>query len=358
MRVKRKFSGGGVGGRELAAHVHDVDPQVRAGGQQTRAQLVVVLDHDLHVRRPGRRVRAQAEQQRARVLGAGDAERVGAGEVGVEAGEAEALAPGLGGVFEAEQHASRLVAQAGELAAWEHERLLDLAVLGRLDGTCPQGQVVGRQRVDEVPREAHRGRPVREAQADAILVHHGWFWRGEDGRIAGFRKNRLKSLLAHDINLYGYHLPLDGHAEFGNNAQLAQRMEWIVDGRFGDQDIGWMGRMDKPMTRAELARKLAAELGRAPLVIGDDDPDRPLVRIAWCSGGAQSLFEEAVDQGVDVYLSGEVSEQNVHLARESGVTYIAAGHHATERYGVRALAEHLAERFGLYCEFVDIDSPV
>jgi putative NIF3 family GTP cyclohydrolase 1 type 2 len=112
------------------------------------------------------------------------------------------------------------------------------------------------------------------------------------------------------------------------------------------------------MTRAELGRKLAAELGREPLVMGDDDEDRPLLRIAWCSGGAQSMFEEAVDQGADVYLSGEVSEQNVHLARESGVTYFAAGHHATERYGVRALAEHLLERFGLQCEFIDIDSPV
>ena len=112
------------------------------------------------------------------------------------------------------------------------------------------------------------------------------------------------------------------------------------------------------VSRAELVQRLAAELGRAPQVIGDDDSDRPLLRIAWCSGGAQSLFEQAVEQGVDVYLSGEVSEQNVHLARESGVIYIAAGHHATERYGVRALAEHLAERFDLQCEFVDIDSPV
>ena len=228
---------------------------------------------------------------------------------------------------------------------------------------CPNGlQVEGCAEIKRIVAGVTASQALLDAaierKADAILVHHGWFWRGEDGRIAGFRKNRLKSLLAHDINLYGYHLPLDGHAEFGNNAQLAQRMEWIVDGRFGDQDIGWMGRMDKPMTRAGLARKLAAELGREPLVIGDDDPDRPLVRIAWCSGGAQSLFEKAVDQGVEVYLSGEVSEQNVHLARESGVTYIAAGHHATERFGVRALAEHLAERFGLYCEFVDIDSPV
>ena len=246
----------------------------------------------------------------------------------------------------------------------ELTRYLDeLLDSGRFKDYCPNGlQVEGCAEIKRVVTGVTASQALVDAaierKADAILVHHGWFWRGEDGRIAGFRKSRLKSLLAHDINLYAYHLPLDGHAEFGNNAQLAQRMAWAVEGRFGEQDIGWIGRTDRPMARAELSRKLAAELGREPLVIGDNDADRLLSRIAWCSGGAQSLFEQAVDQGVDVYLSGEVSEQNVHLARESGVTYIAAGHHATERYGVRALAAHLAERFSLQCEFVDIDSPV
>jgi len=246
----------------------------------------------------------------------------------------------------------------------ELTRYLDgLLEAGRFKDYCPNGlQVEGRPEIGTIVAGVTASQALVDAavarNADAILVHHGWFWRGEDGRIAGFRRNRLKALLAHDINLYAYHLPLDSHAEFGNNAQLAQRMAWIVEGRFGEQDLGWLGRIDPPMTRAELPRKLADELGRAPLVIGDDDPERPLARIAWCSGGAQSFFEAAVDQGVDVYLSGEVSEQNVHLARESGVTYIAAGHHATERYGVQALAHHLAERFGLLCEFVDIDSPV
>jgi dinuclear metal center YbgI/SA1388 family protein len=249
--------------------------------------------------------------------------------------------------------------QRGELTRYL-DQLLDS---GHFKDYCPNGlQVEGCAEIERIVTGVTASQALVDAaierKADAILVHHGWFWRGEDGRIAGFRRNRLKLLLAHDINLYGYHLPLDAHAQLGNNAQLAQRMEWSVDGRFGEQDIAWIGRMSEPTTRAELGRKLAVELGREPLVIGDDDEDRPLTRIAWCSGGAQSLFEEAVDQGVDVYLTGEVSEQNVHLARESGVTYIAAGHHATERYGVRALAEHLAERFGLQCEFVDIDSPV
>ena len=239
----------------------------------------------------------------------------------------------------------------------------ELLETARFKDYCPNGlQVEGRAAIGKIVTGVTASQALLDAAiargADAILVHHGWFWRGEDGRIAGFRRHRLKALLAHDINLYAYHLPLDSHAEFGNNAQLAQRMGWVVDGRFGEHDLGWFGRLDQPLRRAELVQRLAAELGRAPQVIGDDDSDRPLLRIAWCSGGAQSLFEQAVEQGVDVYLSGEISEQNVHLARESGVTYIAAGHHATERYGVRALAEHLAERFDLHCEFVDIDSPV
>lgn len=239
----------------------------------------------------------------------------------------------------------------------------ELLEAARFKDYCPNGlQVEGCAEIRRIVAGVTASQALLDAaiarKADAILVHHGWFWRGEDGRIAGFRRRRLKALLAHDINLYAYHLPLDSHAEFGNNAQLAQRMGWFVEGRFGEQDLGWLGRLDQRMRRAELVQRLSVELGRTPQVIGDDDCDRSLVRIAWCSGGAQSLFEQAVDQGVDAYLSGEVSEQNVHLARESGVTYIAAGHHATERYGVRALAEHLAERFDLQCEFVDIDSPV
>ena len=239
----------------------------------------------------------------------------------------------------------------------------DLLEAGRFKDYCPNGlQVEGRTDIRRIVAGVTASQALVDAaiarEADAILVHHGWFWRGEDGRIAGFRKRRLKALLVNDINLYAYHLPLDSHVEFGNNVQLAQRMAWVVEGRFGEQDLGWLGRLDQPVSRVQLARRLTAELGREPLVIGDDDPATPVARIAWCSGGAQNFFEAAVDLGVDAYVSGEVSEQNVHLARESGVTYIAAGHHATERFGVQALARHVAETIGLHCEFVDIDSPV
>ena len=241
-----------------------------------------------------------------------------------------------------------------ELAAY----LDALLECGRFRDYCPNGlQVEGRAEVRRIVCGVSASQTLLEAAlaagADAVLVHHGWFWRGEDGRVTGIRRARLKTLLANDLNLFAYHLPLDAHAEFGNNAQLARRMGWTVDGRFGEQDIGFLGRTRG--TAGELADRLALELGRLPLLVGD--PARGIERIAWCSGGAQGYFEQAIAAGADAYVSGEISEQTTHLARESGVPYIAAGHHATERYGVQALGAHLAERFGLECRFVDIDNP-
>src|SRR5664279_5755101 len=227
------------------------------------------------------------------------------------------------------------------------DELLDSS---RFRDYCPNGlQVEGRAEVRRILAGVTASQALVDAaiarKADTLLVHHGWFWRGEDGRVTGVRKVRLQALLKHDINLIGYHLPLDSHPEFGNNAQLAKHLGWTVEGRFGEQDLGWYGRAAEPGTLAELVRSVSMRLQREPLLIGD--PDQTVNRLAWCSGGAQSLFEQAIAQGVDVYISGEISEQNVHLARESGVAYLAAGHHATERFGVQALAAHLAERFGL-----------
>ncbi|MBI4741498.1 MAG: Nif3-like dinuclear metal center hexameric protein [Betaproteobacteria bacterium] len=237
----------------------------------------------------------------------------------------------------------------------------DLLEASRFKDYCPNGlQVEGRNEVRRVVFGVTACRALLDAalarDADAIIVHHGWFWRGEDGRVTGLRKARLQTLLKHDINLIAYHLPLDGHPRFGNNAQLAHHLGWRAEGRFGEQEMGWFGRCGEPTPLAALSRQMAATLRRAPQAIGN--PDRMVERIAWCSGGAQCYFEQAIVLGVDAYVSGEISEQTVHLARESGVAYIAAGHHATERYGVQALAAHLAERFGLECEFVDIDNPV
>ena len=226
---------------------------------------------------------------------------------------------------------------------------------------CPNGlQVEGRPEVQRLVCGVTANQALIDAAvrlgADAILVHHGWFWRGEDGRVVGMRKKRLSTLLAADINLFAYHLPLDGHATLGNNAQLARLAGWKIEGRFGDQDIACLGAPVAAGTVGQLADSLASLLGRTPLLIGDDD--KPVQRLAWCSGGAQGWFEQAIATGADAYISGEISEQTVHLARESGVAYLAAGHHATERYGVMALAAHLQEQCGLNCQFVDIDNPV
>jgi dinuclear metal center YbgI/SA1388 family protein len=225
---------------------------------------------------------------------------------------------------------------------------------------CPNGlQVEGRERIQRIVCGVTACHALIEAaierQADAILVHHGWFWKSEDGRVTGFRKQRMARLLAQDINLFAYHLPLDAHATLGNNAQLALRLDWNITGCFGEQSIGFVGTPPAPVLAGELAHRLEKLLGRAPMLIGN--PARKVERIAWCSGGAQDYFEAALATGAVAFVSGEISEQTVHLARETGVAFIAAGHHATERYGVMALGVHLREKFGIDCEFVDIDNP-
>ena len=227
---------------------------------------------------------------------------------------------------------------------------------------CPNGmQVEGRAQIGCIVSGVTASAALLEAAiaegADAVLVHHGYFWRGEDMRVIGQKQRRLKLLLEHDINLFAYHLPLDMHAEFGNNAQLALQLGLQADGRFGENDLGWLGRADDSIhTVGDLARQVEQRLGRAPLLIGD--AAQPVRRIAWCTGAAQGMLGEAIDAGASVYLSGEISEPTVHLARESGVAYLACGHHATERYGVQALGVHLAQHFGIRHRFIDIDNPV
>ena len=226
---------------------------------------------------------------------------------------------------------------------------------------CPNGlQVEGRAEVARIVTGVTASAALLEAavaeRADAVLVHHGYFWRGEDGRITGMRRRRIGLLLEHNLNLFAYHLPLDAHPEVGNNAMLARQLGLAIESRFGEQDIGALGTATGGATAGSLARTVTEKLGRAPLLIGD--PARPLRRVAWCTGGAQGMFEQAIALGADAYVSGEISEQTVHLARESGVAYIAAGHHATERYGVQALGAHLAQHFGLEHRFIEIDNPV
>ena len=191
--------------------------------------------------------------------------------------------------------------------------------------------------------------------ADAIVVHHGIFWKGDDQRIIGARKRRIETLLRHGINLYAYHLPLDAHAELGNNVQLGRLLGLAEQARFGEQEIGLVGELDCVMSARDFASRVGIALARTPLLVGD--AARPVRRVAWCTGGAQGYFEEAIATGCDLYLSGEISEQTTHLARESGVPYLAAGHHATERYGVAALGLWLAREHGLLHHHCDIDNP-
>jgi dinuclear metal center YbgI/SA1388 family protein len=198
-----------------------------------------------------------------------------------------------------------------------------------------------------------------ERGADAIFVHHGLFWRGQDGRVTGWMKQRLAKLLAHDINLYAYHLPLDAHPTLGNNAQLGKLLgfsplESGEFGRFGEQDLGWLGRPEQQTFEAlteHVKFKLNRPLAQVDCAQGD------IKNVAWCTGGAQGYFEAAIAAGADVFITGEISEPQAHYAREMGVSYIACGHHASERYGAPAVAAHVAQQLGLAHEFVDIDNP-
>ncbi|HEY3597689.1 MAG TPA: Nif3-like dinuclear metal center hexameric protein [Paraburkholderia sp.] len=231
----------------------------------------------------------------------------------------------------------------------------------RFKDYCPNGlQVEGRRRVEKIATGVTASLAFLEAAlewgADAVLVHHGYFWRNEAAPITGRKYRRLKLLLANDINLFAYHLPLDDHPVYGNNAQLGAKLGLIGDARFGEHDIGWMTTLPMPVTLEHFTAQVEQTLGRTPLVLGD--ADRELRRVAWCTGAAQGYFDAAIEAGADVYLTGEISEQTTHTAAESGVAFLAAGHHATERFGVQALGSHLSEAFELEHLFIDIHNPV
>jgi dinuclear metal center YbgI/SA1388 family protein len=227
----------------------------------------------------------------------------------------------------------------------------------------PNGlQVEGAAQVRKIVSGVTASRALIEAaiaaKADTIFVHHGLFWRGQDGRVTGWMRQRLALLLAHDINLIAYHLPLDAHPELGNNAQLARQLGLVPLSRFGEQDLGFIGERDGGADFADaggLAEHVQASLGRAAVLVSGSP--RPIRKIAWCSGGAQGYFEAAIAAGADAFITGEISEPQAHYARESGVAFVACGHHASERYGAPAVAAHVAAQLGLAHEFIDIDNP-
>jgi len=231
----------------------------------------------------------------------------------------------------------------------------------RFKDYCPNGlQVEGRQNIGKIVSGVTASMALLEAahkaNADLVLVHHGYFWRNEDVRVIGMKRNRLAYLLKNDLNLMAYHLPLDAHAEFGNNVQLGKLLGLNAVDYAGDESLVAYAELETPVTLDDFLLRIESSLQRTPMLVGDRS--RLIKKVAWCTGAAQSYIEAAEALGADVFISGEISEQTTHQALEMGVAYVAAGHHATERYGVKALGAHLADRFNLEHEFIDIDNPV
>ncbi|MEO0435825.1 MAG: Nif3-like dinuclear metal center hexameric protein [Pseudomonadota bacterium] len=279
----------------------------------------------------------------------------------------------------------------------------------RFKDYCPNGlQVEGKEQVSRIAAAVTANQSVIDEAvrwgADALLVHHGYFWRGEEPAIVSMKKRRLASLLAAEVNLIAYHLPLDAHPELGNNAQLAARLGFTHEGPLLAEpgSVGNIGVVREPTSLEAIAQRWFEISGQDPLLIvpgerekmrlaardaqvlteerlaleekqeetrqekqGEklkgaigDGRTRPITRVAWCTGAAQDYIEQAAQLGAELYISGEISERTVHSARELNIAYMAAGHHATERYGVQALASLLASTFDVEWTFIDCDNPV
>jgi dinuclear metal center YbgI/SA1388 family protein len=224
---------------------------------------------------------------------------------------------------------------------------------------CPNGlQIQGTQQLKKIITGVTASQALIDLaidqQADVLLVHHGFFWKGEDPVLTGIKYRRIKALMDNNINLLAYHLPLDAHPQVGNNHQLAKVLKLKKIEFFGNQQLALLGQI-KSTTGESLSKKLEKLLQRKPLHIACN---RKIKTLALCTGAAQSYIVEAIEQGADAFISGEISENTVHIARENNIHYFAAGHHATERFGVQALAQHLVEKFKIDCKFIDSDNPV
>ncbi len=236
----------------------------------------------------------------------------------------------------------------------------ELLAVGTFDDYCPNGlQVEAGEVVTHLVSGVTASQALIEAAlelgADTLLVHHGYFWKGESPRLTGIKGRRIRTLMQGGISLLAYHLPLDAHPELGNNRQLAEHLDILDPQPLAGNGLLWQGRLEPALTAVELGERLAQRLGRSPLHIPVDG--RLIRRLGWCTGAGQGLIEQAAQWGLDAFLSGEISEQTVHQARELGIQYFSAGHHATERFGVAALGEHLAAHFGISHRFLDLPNP-
>jgi dinuclear metal center YbgI/SA1388 family protein len=247
----------------------------------------------------------------------------------------------------------------------ELEALLnDVLTPSNIKDYCPNGlQVEGRCDVVKIVTGVTASQALIdkavELNADAVLVHHGYFWKGESEPIRGMKGNRIKALIQNEVNLYAYHLPLDIHPTLGNNAQLAARLGLVTMGGLEPhpQSVAMYGELSAPISAVEFANRIESVLGRKPLHISPDSKQE-IKSVGWCTGGGQDYIELAASRGLDAFISGEISERTTYVARELGIHYYSAGHHATERYGVKALGEWLADNHGFDVEFIDIDNPV
>lgn len=235
----------------------------------------------------------------------------------------------------------------------------------RFKDYAPNGlQVEGRNEIQRIVTGVTACQSLLDAaadlNADAVLVHHGYFWKNDEPMITGMMHKRIKTLINHDMNLYGYHLPLDAHPLFGNNALLGDALGINQFGSFEVENPGcfmWHGEFKQPITGAELEARITQRYQRSPLHCGDNAPQE-IRRVAWCTGGGQDYIKLAAENGFDAFITGEVSERTIHIAREMGIHFFAAGHHATECDGIKALGEWLSAEYQFDVTFIDINNPV
>lgn len=246
-----------------------------------------------------------------------------------------------------------------QLASWCHDYLS----ADEFKDYCPNGlQVDAGQPIEHVLTgvtacEALIDEAI-DKKAQAILVHHGYFWKGESYPLVGMKGKRIRKLMQNGISLIAYHLPLDAHPMIGNNAILASELGLEITGALYPEEKYPVGNVAvcQEMTPSQLADKIYHVLQRKPLHLSGGQPI--LSKVALCTGGAQDMIEQAAKMGCHAFISGEVSERTTHIARELNIDYFACGHHATERGGIKALGELIQKEFGIQTTFVDIDNPV